>query len=197
MDSDIKDLQSKWEGSKNNLDSSTINMDNLYKKIKAKERDNYFFYYSTITILLVTLMVISLFFYFVAPVKEIVSRIGAGTMIFGLLLRIFIELISIGKAKRINNLDDTLKTAKNTINFYQFRRIIHRIIAPIIVVCYTIGFYMITPEFSLYMELWNVVLMDVSYIIIGILLFIVIRKGVKKEMQKLSEIIKLKDTIME
>jgi len=101
------------------------------------------------------------------------------------------------KAKRINKLDDTLKTTENIINFHQFRKKIHTIIAPIIIILYTIGFYMITPEFSLYIEFWNLFLIDISYVIIGIILFIIIRKGVKKEMQKLNDIIKLKDDITE
>jgi len=197
MSNDFKELQSKWESSKKSLDHSATNFDSLYAKIKRKERENYFFYYGTITILLVTLIVISLFFYYVAPVKEILSRIGAGLMIFGLVFRIYIEVISIYKAKQINNLDNTLKKAENSIKFHQLRKTIHKVIAPVIIGLYTIGFYMITPEFSLYIEFWNLMLIDISYIVIGIILFIIIRKGVKKEMQKLTDIMKLKKEITE
>ncbi|MCL5244465.1 hypothetical protein M4I21_01505 [Cellulophaga sp. 20_2_10] len=197
MNSDFKELQNTWESSKNNLDLSATNFDGLYAKIKKKEKENYFFYYGTITILLTTLIVISLFFYYVAPVKEVLSKVGAGLMIFGLVFRILIEVISIYKAKQINNLDTTLKTTENTENFHQFRKIIHKVIAPIIIGLYTIGFYMITPEFSAHMESWNIILIDVSYVVIAIILFIVIRKGVKKEMQKLADIIKLKKEITE
>ncbi len=197
MNNEFNELQNKWESNKKEIELSNDSFDILYSKIKKKEKENYFFYYGTITILLATLIAISLFFYYVAPVKETLSRIGVGLMISGLLFRIFIEVISISKAKQINNLDNTLKTTENTINFHKFRKIIHKVIAPIIIVLYTIGFYMITPEFSLYIEFWNLVLIDISYVIIGIILFIVIRKGVKKEMQKLNDIIKLKDDITE
>jgi len=197
MNNEFNELQNKWKSNKKEMELSNDGFDILYSKIKQKEKENYFFYYGTITILLATLIAISLFFYYVAPVREILSRIGAGLMISGLLFRIFIEVISIYKAKQINILDNTLKTTENTINFHQFRKIIHKVIAPIIIVLYTIGFYMITPEFSLYIEFWNLVLIDISYIIIGIILFIGIRKGVKKEMQKLTDILKLKDEITE
>ncbi len=197
MDSEFNKLQNKWESNKKEIKPSNDSLDILYSKIKKKEKENYFFYYGTITILLATLIVISLFFYYIAPVKETLSRIGVGLMISGLLFRIFIEVISIYKAKQINNFDNTLKTTENCINFHQFRKTIHQVVAPIIIVLYTIGFYMITPEFSLYIEYWNLVLIDISYVIIGIILFIVIRKGVKKEMQKLNDIIKLKDDINE
>jgi hypothetical protein len=197
MNSEFNKLQNNWESNKKEIELSNDSLDILYSKIKEKEKENYFFYYGTITILLATLIVISLFFYYVAPVKETLSRIGVGLMISGLIFRIFIEVISIYKAQQINNIDNTLKTTENTINFHQFRKTIHKVIAPIIIVLYTIGFYIITPEFSLYIEFWNLVLIDISYVIIGIILFLVIRKGVKKEMQKLTDIMELKNDIME
>ena len=197
MSSDFKDLQSTWERNKENIESPTANFDSLYKKIKSKEKENYFFYYGTITILLVTLIVISLFFYTIAPVKESLSQIGVGLMIGGLLFRIIIEMISIHKAKHINVMDSSLETAENAMEFHEFRKKIHQVIAPVVIALYTIGFFMITPEFSIYMPFWNIVLIDVSYIVIGVILFFVIRKGVRKEMQKLAEIIALKNEIME
>mgnify|MGYP006146253501 FL=1 len=150
MNSQFNKLQNNWESNKKEIELSNDSLDILYSKIKEKEKENYFFYYGTITILLATLIVISLFFYYVAPVKETLSRIGVGLMISGLIFRIFIEVISIYKAQQINNIDNTLKTTENTINFHQFRKTIHKVIAPIIIVLYTIGFYIITPEFSLY-----------------------------------------------
>ena len=196
MDNEFNNLQNKWESNKKEIELSNDSLDILYSKIKEKEKENYFFYYGTITILLVTLIVILLFFYYVAPVKETLSRIGVGLMISGLLFRILIEIISIYKAKQINNIDNTLKTTENTIKFHQFRKTIHKVIAPIIIILYTIGFYMITPEFSLYIEFWNLVLIDISYVIIAVILFIVIRKGIKKEMQKMTDIIELKNDII-
>ncbi len=197
MDSEFNILQNKWKSNKKEIELSNDSLDVLYSKIKGKEKENYFFYYGTIIILLVTLIVISLFFYYVAPVKETLSRIGVGLMISGLFFRILIEIISIYKAKQINNIDNTLKTIENTINFHQFRKTIHKVIAPIIIVLYTIGFYIITPEFSLYIKFWNLVLIDILYVIIGIILFIVIRKGVKKEMHQLDDIIGLRNDIIE
>jgi len=197
MNNNFEELQSKWDNNKKTIESQPSTFNELYKLIKSKERENYFFYYGTITILLITLTAISLFFYYVAPVKQMLSRIGAGLMLLGLLFRISVEIISIFKAKRINNTDNTLKTAENTISFHQFRKLIHQIVSPIIIALYTIGFYIITPEFSLHMQLWNIVLMDVSYVIIGVILFIVIRKGVKKEMRKLTDIVSLRNELIE
>ena len=195
MSNDFKELQNTWENSKKSIESQRINFDDLYKKIKRKEKENFSSYYGTIIILSITLLVISFFFYYLAPVEKVLSRIGAGLMVFGLLFRIIIEIISIYKAKRINNLDSTATTAENTIKFHQFRKLIHLVVTPIIIGLYTIGFYIITPEFVLYLKPWSVVLIDVSYLFIGVILFIIIRKQVKEEMKKLRDIINLKNEI--
>ena len=197
MNNDFEELQNKWKSSKNSIDTPTGRFDILDKRIKKKEKENYFFYYGTITILLITLIGISSFFYYVAPVKEILSRIGAGLMIIGLIFRITIEIVSIYKEKQIKSHDKALETTENIIKFHKFRKTIHSVVAPIVIGLYTIGFYMITPEFSLYISFRYMVLIDVSYVVIGIILFIVIRKSVREEMKKLSEIVKLRDDIVE
>jgi hypothetical protein len=197
MNKELNELRNNWESIKREIKLSNDSLDILYSKIKEKEKENYFFYYGTISILSITLIVISLFFNYVAPVRENLSKIGVGLMVSGLLFRILIEIISIYKSKRINKLDSTLKITENTINFHEFRKVIHKLIAPIIIILYTVGFYMITPEFSIYIKFWHLVLIDISYVVIGVILFIVIRKGVKKEMQKLNEIIKLKEELTE
>ncbi|WP_196891243.1 hypothetical protein [Aureivirga marina] len=197
MISEFEKIQNNWNQNKEEIEFPVLNFDALKEKIKKKEKENFLFYYSTIMILFITLVVISSFFYFVAPVKEIISRIGVGLMLGGLLFRIVIEIISIYKAKRINTIESTLQAAENSLSFYKFRQLIHRVIAPIVVFLYTIGFFMISPEFSKYLGFWNVVFIDVFYVVIGIILFFVIRKGIQKEVQKLKDILKLKQEIVE
>ncbi|PQJ19700.1 hypothetical protein [Tenacibaculum sp. SG-28] len=197
MGNNFKELQEHWQKNKSKLTSSTQDLNEVYDTIASKERSNFFFYYGTIATLTCTLLALALFFYFVAPVREIMSRIGAGLMLIGLLVRIGFEIKSIYKAKQIKNIDDTLKTISNTEDFHNFRKKIHQIVAPTILFLYTIGFYMITPEFSNYISFWNLVLIDISYLVIGIVLFIIIRKGVLKEMKILQEIISLKNDIIQ
>ncbi|WP_408032158.1 hypothetical protein [Tenacibaculum xiamenense] len=192
---DFKQLQENWNNDKESRKPNSEYINSIYNKIKKKQQENFFFYYGTILILMITCIGISLFFYYVAPVKHLLSRIGAGLMISGLIVRICIEIISIGKARKINELDDILKTTENTAKFHSYRKFIHEIIAPIIITLYTVGFFMITPEFSIYLQKWQVILMNISYVIIGIILFFVIRKGVQKEMKKLKEISDIKNDL--
>ena len=192
MNNDFKALQNSWKSSRNNIKTPTNNFDILYKKIEQKQKENFSFYYGTIIILTITLIAISLFFYYMAPVKETLSRIGAGLMITGLAFRILIEIVSVIKAKRINKLDKTLQTVDNSLNFHQFRKTIHQVYSPII-----IGFYIIFPEFMLYMSVLMIWFIGISYLLMGTVLFIIIRKGVVDEMQKLRDIMELKKDIIE
>ena len=197
MNNDFKALQNSWKSSRNNIKTPTNNFDILYKKIEQKQKENFSFYYGTIIILTITLIAISLFFYYMAPVKETLSRIGAGLMITGLAFRILIEIVSVIKAKRINKLDKTLQTVDNSLNFHQFRKTIHQVYSPIIIGFYSIGFYIICPEFMLYMSVLMIWFIGISYLIMGTVLFIIIRKGVVDEMQKLRDIMELKKDIIE
>ncbi len=196
MKSEFENLQKKWDKGKDSIAFNPKEIDGMLDKIVEKKRATFFMYYTTISVLLVTLIIISLFFYYVAPVQHLLSQIGVGLMTVGLTIRIAIEVFSIVKAKKIGVADNALKTANNTIAFYKLRKTIQGVIAPIIIILYTIGFYMITPEFSLYLSLWAVILIDVSYIFIAIILFVQIRKSVKKELENLQNIIKLRKEIM-
>lgn len=193
MNEDFSTLKGNWNSLKDKIDvSSASAVEDIEQKIKTKERENYFFYFGTIIILSITLIGIVLFFIYVAPVQEIMSKIGAWLMIIGLLFRIIIEKMSITKAKRIKKLDITLDNLENLEKFHRFRKIIHNIISPIILTAYTIGFFIITPEFSKYIEFWYLTFFCISYFVSGIIIFSVIRKSVKKEMKKIDEILSLK-----
>ncbi|WP_299157032.1 hypothetical protein [uncultured Tenacibaculum sp.] len=196
MDNEFKDLQRKWEKQKSELEGNSSNFKQLVSKIENNRKKGLSFHYGNIIILSITLIGLFLFFYFVAPVKELLSRIGVGFMMIGILLRTLIEISSSIKAKKINKLDSTLKTTELTISFYKFRKRIHGPITLIIFVFYLAGFYMISPEFSNYFSLWQMILMDVSCFVIITFIYIQIRKGIQNEMTLLLETIQLKKEII-
>jgi len=197
MSNHFSELEDAWNQSKKSLQSSPTNIENTYEKIRAHKKESFLFYYGTIAILSTTLIVIFSFFYFVAPVEQVLSRIGAGLMLGGLIVRILFEINSIKKAKKIHSINNSLEAVNNSIAFYQFRKKIHGVVAPIIISLYTIGFYLITPEFLIYMDTWNVVLFDISYLFIAVILFFQIRKGVRKEMNNVRETVLLKKELLE
>ena len=197
MDNEFKNLQQKWQKQKNELEDNTSSFEQTVSTIENKRKKGLSFHYGNIIILLVTLIGLFLFFYFVAPVQELLSRIGVGFMMIGILLRILIEIFSSIKSKKINKLDTALKTTELTLDFYTFRKKIHGAITHIIFVLYLVGFYMISPEFSNYFSLWQMILMDVSCLVVLAFVYVQMRKGIKNEMKILQEIIALKKDMIE
>jgi hypothetical protein len=196
MDNEFKNLQQKWQKHKKELGDSSLSFEQIVSTIERKSKKGLSFHYGNIIILSITLICLFLFFYFGAPVQELLSRIGVGFMMIGILLRIVIEVFSSIKSKRINKLDTALKTTELTLDFYKFRKKIHGAITHIIFVLYLVGFYMISPEFSNYFSLWQMILMDVSCFVIIAVIYFQMRKGIKNEMNILLEIIELKKEII-
>ena len=192
MNNEFESLQRKWQKQKTALEDNTSTFEQLISKINSKRKKGLSFHYGNILILGSTLVGLFLFFYNVAPVKELLSRIGVGFMMIGILLRIVIEIFSSVKAKRINKLDTALKATALTIDFYTFRKKIHGAITHIIFVLYLVGFYMISPEFSNYFSLWQMLLMDISCFVIAVFIYFQMRKGIKNELKTLLEIVALK-----
>ncbi|WP_271784587.1 hypothetical protein [Aquimarina algiphila] len=197
MENEFDELQNKWQKGKKDIENNTEIINETLAAITTKKNSSVQFHYGNIAVLSVTLIGIAAFFYFLAPVQEILSRIGVVLMLGGLLTRIVIECISVSKSKKIDVIDNVLKTTNNTIAFYKFRKQIHGPVTIIILALYSIGFYMITPEFSLYFSIWKMILIDVSYIIGAIIFISFIRKSIKKEIKILLEIIELRNKMVE
>jgi len=82
-----------------------------------------------------------------------------------LMIRILVEL---GSCIRFSRLDLTASAqAASTafFRFYRFRPVIHGWFTIALVALYTTGFYMLTPEFSLYFSLPMMILIDASYLV--------------------------------
>ncbi|MEO9209891.1 MAG: hypothetical protein ABI208_02265 [Ginsengibacter sp.] len=68
------------------------------------------------------------------------------------------------------------------MSYFRFRKIMNGPVTVSIVILYSIGFYLLTPEFSLYFSTSMMVLIDLSYIIAAVIFISSIMKAVKKEM---------------
>ncbi|MEQ8473452.1 MAG: hypothetical protein RIC35_19805 [Marinoscillum sp.] len=150
-------------------------------------------------IIVLSLVVVGLtaFFYYLAPMQETLSRIGIGLMIGGLIVRILIESLSYRKAAQIDYSSNSKASAALARSFYNYRKRIHGPVTITIIVLYTIGFYALTPEFSKYFDTFWMWMIDGSYVIIAIVLFVGIRKGVMDEMKSLRQIQELEQSMHE
>ena len=197
MNNEFESLQRQWRNNKQAIESKPLDLESAIANIADKKKSSTKFHYGNIIVLSITVIGLLAFFYFLAPVQEWPSRVGVGLMVGGLITRIIIEWISVSKSKKINMAHKALQATEDTITFYNFRKKIHNPVTITIIILYSIGFYMISPEFSKYFDLWQMVLMDVSYVVIAAVLIIYIRKSVIKEMRMLSEIIEIKKEMQE
>ena len=196
MKNELDQLKAQWKNEKSSLEASDLKIEGLIEVAKKRKKSVLYAHYGNAIILTLVVIMIATFFYYVTPFQDLISRIGVGLMLGGLVVRIIIEIASAIRSKRIDMTDPALQRTNDTFNFYQFRKKIHGPITISILALYTIGFYMLTPEFSKYMSLFWVVTWDTSYVVIAIVLTIQIRKGVRKEMQDLKEILSLRDEMV-
>ena len=193
---ELNKLKDQWKDAKASVSKpDDATMEEFMKQAQKKKRNVLYAHYGNAAVLTVTLLMIGLFFYHITPFRDLISHIGVGLMMGGLLIRIIIELYSSQRSKLIQLTDQALTHVDQTVSFYQFRKKIHGPVTILIVALYTIGFYMLTPEFSKYLQLHWVILMDLSYVIGAIILVTQIRKGIRAEMKDLSELVEMRKEI--
>ena len=188
----MDELKNKWGQAKRAALANSTPIEVLITKARKKRNSVINFHYGNIVILTLTLIGISLFFVYVAPFKDTISRIGMSFMLGGLALRIVVECFSTYKSKKIQLENETAETTNDALGYYAFRKKIHGPFTIIIVVLYTLGFYMLSPEFSRYIALQWMVLIHISYLAGAIFLVWQIRKGIRNEMRNLEELVTLK-----
>ena len=139
-----------------------------------------------IAILVVTLAGIAAFFVLVAPVRETVSRTGAGLMIAGLFIRIILEVASLLQYKKIRFGDTALDATDKAMGFYNFRKRIHGPVTLNILLAYFIGAFLLLPEFSLYISTPVLTLMYSGFVLSAFIFGWQIKKSMKKELDNIS-----------
>ena len=118
-------------------------------------------------------------------------------MVGGLALRICIEILSIIRSGKIHVSDSAFKNTISTVSYYRFRKTIHGPVTFLIIAAYTIGFYLLMPEWSRHFPVSIMLLLCCSYPIGAIILIKLIRKGIRKEMDDLERLIKLQGELKE
>lgn len=197
MNKEIEDLKNRWRNAKKTDFGHSLAPTKIIAIAKDKMKSTINLQIGTIITLILTAIGISLFFIYVAKFAQLISHIGITLMIGGLILRILIELFSIYYSARINLTESALKSTKTSLQYYQFRKRINGPVTILILVLYTIGFYLLTPEFSLYFSTLILVLIDLSYVIAAIIFTWFIYKTIKKEMRILNEILQIQNELLD
>jgi len=196
MSNEMDELKKLWNNAKQSAPASAITAP-LILQAAAKRKSSVYFQYSNIFILAVVALVLWLFFYRLYPLASLLSSIGSGLMVGGLVLRICIEILSIIRSGKIHFTDSALHNTSTAVSYYRFRKTIHGPVTILIVAAYSIGYYLLMPEWSRYFPVSIMLLLCCSYPVGAIIIIKLIRKGIRKEMDDLQELVKLQNDIKE
>ena len=185
--SDFNEMKNIWDQAKSEQVGQAMDTDLLIQKAKSAKNESKNDHIMTILILSATVAVLSFFFLKIAPVKESLSLIAATLMIGSLLVRIIVEAVSLSKAMKLAFTENVQQLIHNMNAYYKLRVRIHGNLTYIIIALYMIGFYMLMPEFNLYLSEGMMWYINTSFPIIAVVLFFVIRKGVRKELKTLQQ----------
>lgn len=192
---EFDEFKNEWKAGRKHEGGMTTASNEIRNLAKRKKRQSVMAHIGTIVVLCITLLVLCLFFYYKAPFTTVLSLSGVALMLGGLALRIIIEIYSLIKANKLK-LDYSASQSNNQLmDFYHFRTKVHGGFTLTIIALYCIGFYMLTPEFSLYINLKWMIIMDSSFVLIAVILFWQLRKGVIAEKQVLQELAGLKEDL--
>lgn len=197
MNNQTDDLKKMWQDSRRSDFGKSADHDKIIGMAKQKMKHTIRMQIGTIFILTTTLAIITLYFFYVANLQQTISHTGAFLMMGGITLRIIIEIFSIYLSKKINLSDSALKTNQASWVYHRFRKIVNGPVTIAILIVYSAGFYLLTPEFSLFFSLPVLIMLDLSYVIIALLLIYIIRKTIKKEMKILDEILLIQNDLNE
>jgi hypothetical protein len=194
MNDEFEKLKGKWQSAKAGIPSGT-DTTSILALAKRKQKDSLYFQYGNIAVLTLVLAGVVIFLVFLFPFKDIWSRIGVTLMISGVAVRIAIELMSVVRFLRIKLTDTLSVTATNMVSYFKLRKTINGTITITLVATYIIGFFMLAPEFSKHITLPWLIVYNVSFTLIGLVLVFQVRRGIRKEMNDLNELIRLQKSI--
>lgn len=195
MQTEFNDIQQLWEQDKTSVKIISDSSD-IIKMAEQKKRSSTRTQLANITVLIVVVFGLLAYFVFVAKFQSTLSHVGEVLMCGSIILRIGIELASIFYAKRIDLSEAALKNNDTIHRYYNFRKKIHNSVTIAIIILYSIGFYLLTPEFASYFTLWLLVLIDLSYILAALIFSYFIRSAIVREMKALNEIKRLRKDLL-
>lgn len=187
MDS-LNDLNEHWKKAKQKIHTGSVADTRLILQRKNNKRSVLSFHYANSIILSVLLSVLIFFFCNYTPFRTVLSWTGVALMVGGIFIRILVEIFSARKYAGIHVEEDTVSATEASLAFYRFRKKIHGPLTITIVGFYIAGFYMLSPEFSLYFSLPLMLFMDIGFAVGAVILSVQIRKGIKKEMKTLESL---------
>ena len=193
---EFESLKAGWVDARTGLTPS-LTSTQLIEQAQRTNRDSLRFQRGTLLILVVSFLMMGYFLLVYFGFREPLSHLGVGVMLGFFLLRIILEAYSIqqGRAKGYDNsATDTLDQERN---YLKLRLRIHGFFTYLTLGMYTLGFLLLLPEFSKYISSFWMAAMVTSYFVPGILLTLIIRRNVQKELRELRVVVALSQNLAE
>lgn len=189
-------LKSGWQSSILNIPTPPP-MEDLIKEAKRLNRESYKFQRSTLLILGSTFLMMCYFLLFYFGFRDTVSHIGVGVMLGCFFLRIMLEAYSMFQSKKKDAGQAAIENLETEKKYLQLRLRIHGFWTYLTLGGYTLGFMLLLPEFSLYISSFWMAALVCSYFIPGIILTLLIRRNVLKEIRELRSVVEIKAKLLE
>jgi hypothetical protein len=191
MSNEFDDIKNQWKEARKNIPGKPKDTLQIISQAESQKKRALYHQYGNIAVLTAVLIMVILFFYYLFPFQELLSRFGIAFMIGGLAFRIAVEIYSTLKSRQINFSEAAVRASANTLEYYNFRKQVNGTITITLVAVYVIGVSFLTPEFLKYIRLQWMILYDSMFVIAGVILIWQIRKGIKREMKNLEDVVKL------
>lgn len=188
-------LKSGWNSSGSDVTPPPISVQ-LISEARGLNRESKKFQWSTLLILGSTFLMMCYFLLFYIGFREMLSHVGVAIMLGFFLLRILLEAYSILEGGKKEATDSALESLEKEKKYLELRLRIHGFYTFLTLSAYTLGFLLLLPEFSKYISSFWMGALVCSYFIPGIILTLLIRKNVQKELRELRMVVELKEKIL-
>lgn len=192
MEKEMDDLSSLWKQTKGvNSGSSALSAAEIISQAEQKKKALLMAHYINIGILAAVAIMVAAFLLGFFPFATLLSKTGVYLMITVPIVRIGIEILSLSRSRRIRVADASVKATEDSLAFYRFRKKLHGTVTIALVGFYILGWFMLTPEYSKYIPLPWMIVLDGGFVVIAAVLIIVIRNGLKQEIAELGRMVEL------
>ncbi|AXG69043.1 hypothetical protein KORDIASMS9_01262 [Kordia sp. SMS9] len=177
---EFKDIQNTWQqqSGKTTIPDFTPAQQKL-QKLRKEQR-------ITQLILGVTGIILIVFFFYISAYKYSGTLLGMLLMISVVVIRVFIEIRSRQKLRKINVLLTLEDFKGQLIHYYQNRKILAFRTIPILLIVYNLGVGIMMYYFYLYLSRGFFYYVLISYLVSFVVLFYFIRKQVLNELSILK-----------
>jgi hypothetical protein len=188
-------LKSGWKSSGSSINPPPIPTQ-LISEAQRLNQESVKFQWSTVLILGSTFLMMCYFLLVYFGFREILSHIGVAVMLGFFLLRIVLEAYSILEGRKKEATVSAVESLEKEKKYLELRLRIHGFYTFLTLGAYTLGFLLLLPEFSKYISSFWMAALVCSYFIPGIILTLLIRKNVQKELRELRMVVELKEKIL-